>query len=73
MDDQQRDVARFYLAALFGVLTIAFGGCQRTVVTAAPSTPEVERRDIQSRRCADPVCQLFVRAIIRATRLPSAC
>ena len=42
MDDQQRGVARFYLAALFCVLTIAFCGCQRTVVTAAPSTPAVK-------------------------------
>lgn len=42
MDDLQRDVARFYSAALFCLLAVAFSGCHRTVVTAAPPTPEAK-------------------------------
>ncbi len=42
MGDLQRDVAWFYVTSLFCVLTFVFGGCQRAVVTAAPSTPEAK-------------------------------
>src|SRR5215208_3604371 len=52
MDDQQRYVARFYLIGLFCVLAIALGGCQRTIVTAAPLAPQAKgvtfNRDVAS-------------------------
>jgi tetratricopeptide (TPR) repeat protein/mono/diheme cytochrome c family protein len=53
MDDRQRGVARFYLAALFSVLTFAFGGCQRTVVTAAPPAPKT--KDVTFNRDVAPI------------------
>jgi Tfp pilus assembly protein PilF len=53
MDDQQCGIARFYVAAFFSLLTIALGGCQRTVVTAAPLTPKA--KDITFNRDVAPI------------------
>src|SRR5262249_18291747 len=39
MTDQQREFPRFFLVAALGLIVLALGGCQRTVVTAAPPAP----------------------------------
>src|ERR1700761_5835685 len=42
MDDHQRDLASLQLLAVLCALPILLAGCQRTVVTAAPTKPAVK-------------------------------